>query len=97
MPLKCLLLAGTGLLGSGVWVQGTQKGPTGRISMNNESRAAQVMQARAAYTARHEAFRRTAPPGRNTSPQAIEATLASISEEVTAEASERRRDEGKPR
>ena len=39
-----------------------------------------------------EAFRRAASPGRNISPQAVEATLASISEEVTAEAIERRRD-----
>jgi hypothetical protein len=31
------------------------------------------------------------------SPLAVEATLASISEEVTADAIERRRDKGKPR
>jgi hypothetical protein len=62
--------------------------------MNNESPTTQVIQARANYTARHEAFHRTASPARDTSPQAIEATLASISEEVTAEAIEGRRGEG---
>jgi hypothetical protein len=65
--------------------------------MDDESRADQVIQARAAYAARREAFRRAASPGRDTSPQAVEATLASISEEVTADAIERRRDKGKPR
>jgi hypothetical protein len=65
--------------------------------MDDESRAAQVREARAAYAARREAFRRAASPGRDTSPQAVEATLASISEEVTADAIERRRDKGKPR
>jgi hypothetical protein len=66
--------------------------------MDNESRAATVREARAAYSARREAFRRAAsPPGRDGSPQAVEATLASISEEVTADAIERRRNKGKPR
>jgi hypothetical protein len=66
--------------------------------MNNESRADRVSEARAAYAARREAFRKAAaPPGKDASPQAVEATLASISEEVTAEAIERRRDKGKPR
>jgi len=65
--------------------------------MDDESRADQVIQARAAYAARREAFRRAASPGRDTSPQAVEATLASISEEVTADAFERRRDKVKPR
>jgi hypothetical protein len=65
--------------------------------MDNESRPYQVMRARAAYAARPEAFRRAASPGRDTSPQAVEATLASISEEVTAEAIERRRDKNQRR
>jgi hypothetical protein len=66
--------------------------------MDNESRADTVREARAAYAARREAFRRAAPPpGRDGSPQAVEAMLASISEEVTADAIERRRDRGKPR
>src|SRR4051794_13814487 len=42
-------------------------------------------------------FAEAGSPGRDTSPQAVEATLASISEEVTADAIERRRDKGKPR
>lgn len=66
--------------------------------MDDESRADQVREARAAYAARREAFRQAAtPPGKDGSPQALEATLASISEEVTADAIERRRDKGKPR
>jgi len=65
--------------------------------MDNESRAYQVIEARAAYAARSEAFRRAASPGKDASPQAIEATLASISEEVTAEAIERRRDKNQRR
>lgn len=65
--------------------------------MDDESRADQVREARAAYAARREAFRRAASPRRDASPQAVEATLASISEEVTADAIERRRDKGKPR
>jgi hypothetical protein len=63
--------------------------------MADESRAAKVREARAAYAARREAFRRAASPGRDISPRAVEATLASISEEVTADAIERRRDKGK--
>lgn len=65
--------------------------------MGDESRADQVRAAKAAYAARREAFRRAASPGRDASPQAVEETLASISEEVTAEAIQRRRDKGKPR
>ncbi len=65
--------------------------------MDDETCADQVRDARAAYAARREAFRRAASPGRDASPQAVEATLASISEEVTADAIERRRDKGKPR
>ena len=65
--------------------------------MDDESRADQVREARAAYAARREAFRRAASPGKDASPQAVEATLASISEEVTADAIKRRRDKGKPR
>jgi len=66
--------------------------------MNNENRADRVREARVLYAARQEAFRRAAsPPGKDASPQAVEATLASISEEVTAEAIERRRDKSKPR
>ena len=65
--------------------------------MDDKSRADQVIEARAAYAARREAFRRAASPGRDTSPQGVEATLASISEEVTADAIGRRRDKGKPR
>ena len=65
--------------------------------MDNESRAYQVIEARAAYAARREAFRRAASPGRDASPQAVGATLASISEEVTAEAIERRRDKNQRR
>jgi hypothetical protein len=65
--------------------------------MDDQSRTDQAGEATAAYAARHEAFHRTASPGRDTSPQAIEATLASISEEVTADAIERRRDKGKRR
>ena len=66
--------------------------------MDDESRADPVREARAAYAARREAFRRAAsPPGKNGSPQAVEAMLASIPEEVTADAIECRRDKGKPR
>jgi hypothetical protein len=65
--------------------------------MDDESRADQVREDRAAYAARGEAFRRAASPGKDASPQAVEATLASISEEVTADAIERRRGMGKPR
>lgn len=65
--------------------------------MDDESRADRVREARAAYAARREAFRRAASPGRDASLQAVEATLASITEEVTADAIERRRDKGKPR
>lgn len=66
--------------------------------MDDLSRAYQVRKARAAYAARRETFRRAAAsPGRDASPQAVEATLASISEEVTADAIERRRDTGKLR
>jgi hypothetical protein len=65
--------------------------------VDDERRADQVSEARAAYAARRAAFRRAASPERDSSPQAVEATLASISEEVTADAIERRRDKGKPR
>jgi hypothetical protein len=66
--------------------------------MNNENRANRVSEARAAYAARREAFRQAAAPrGNSASPQAVEATLASISEEVTAEAIERKRDKDKLR
>jgi hypothetical protein len=65
--------------------------------MDDETRANRVKEARATYAARREAFGRAASPGRDASPQAVEATLASIAEEVTAEAIERRRHEGKPR
>jgi len=62
--------------------------------MDNDNRAGQI---RAAYAARREAFRRAASPGRDASPHAVEATLTSISEEITADAIERRRrDKGKP-
>lgn len=64
--------------------------------MDDKSRADQVIEARLAYAARREALRRAASSGRDTSPQAVEATLASISDEVTADAIERRRDKGKP-
>jgi hypothetical protein len=64
--------------------------------MDDESRTDQVREARAAYAARRAAFRRAASSGTDASPQAVEATLASISEEVTADAIERRRDKGKP-
>jgi transglutaminase-like putative cysteine protease len=46
----------------------------------------------AADAAPPEPVRRVASLGRDTSPQAVEATLASISDEVTAEAIERRRE-----
>jgi hypothetical protein len=65
--------------------------------MDNENRGNQTRETKAAYEARREAFLRAASRGRDASPQAVEATLASISEEVTAEAIERRRDKGKPR
>jgi hypothetical protein len=66
--------------------------------MNNKSRTDRIREARAAYAARRAAFRQAAsPPGRDASPRAVAATLASISEEVTAEAIERRRDKDKPR
>jgi hypothetical protein len=66
--------------------------------MVDDLRAARVREARAAYAARRDAFRQAAlPPGKDASPQSVEATLASISEEVTAEAIEWRRDKGKPR
>jgi hypothetical protein len=64
--------------------------------MDNKSRTDPVSAARAAYAARREAFRQAASPGRDASPQAVEATLASISEEVTAEAIERRRAKNQP-
>jgi len=66
--------------------------------MDDERHTDQVRAARAAYVAHRQAFSRAADrPGKDGSPQAVEATLASISEEVTAEAIERRRDKGKPR
>ncbi|MFL5251529.1 MAG: hypothetical protein ACJ8AI_01305 [Rhodopila sp.] len=66
--------------------------------MDDERHADQVREARAAYAARRQAFSQAADRlGKDGSPQAVEATLASISEEVTAEAVERRRDKGKPR
>lgn len=64
--------------------------------MDDKSGADQIIKARATYAARREAFRRAASSGRGTSSQAVEATLASISDEVTADAIERRRDKGKP-
>jgi hypothetical protein len=63
---------------------------------DNDDRANLVREARANYAARHEALRRAALPGKDGSPQAVEATLASISEEVTADAIERRRRGSKP-
>lgn len=64
--------------------------------MDRENRAGRINEARAIYSARREAFRQAAAPrGKDASPLAVEATLASISEEVTAEAIERRRDKGK--
>ncbi len=55
--------------------------------MDDKSRANQVK----ATTAPREPLRQAASPRQNGSPQAVEATLASISEEVTADAIERRR------
>ena len=54
--------------------------------MDDKSRANQVKATTAPGSAP-----RTASPRQNGSPQAVEATLASISEEVTADAIERRR------
>ncbi|HQT80521.1 MAG TPA: hypothetical protein PLD10_26065 [Rhodopila sp.] len=66
--------------------------------MDNERKGDRVNEARAAYAARRQAFRQAADrPGKDGSPQAVEATLASISEEVTAEAIERRREKGTAR
>ena len=65
--------------------------------MNDRSPTDRVMGARIAYAARRNEFLRAASPRRDASPQAIEATLASISEEVTADAIERRRDNDEPR
>ena len=65
--------------------------------MHDESRPNQAMKARVTYAAHPGAFRWAASPGRDTSPQAVEATLASISEEVTAEAIEQRRDKNQQR
>lgn len=65
--------------------------------MDDERGANRVKDARAAYAARRDAFRQAASRGPDASPQSVEATLASISEEVTAEAIERRRDKGTPR
>jgi hypothetical protein len=64
---------------------------------DNDNRANLVREARANYAARRDAFRRAASRGQDASPQAVEATLTSISEEVTAEAIERRRNKDKVR
>jgi hypothetical protein len=63
--------------------------------MNDKSRTGQITVARTAHAARGNELLRPASPERDASPQAVEATLASISEEVTADAIERRRDKGK--
>ena len=65
--------------------------------MDDKSRANQTRETRVAYEAGRDAFRQSTSRGRDASPQSVEATLASISEEVTAEAVERRRDKDKPR
>jgi hypothetical protein len=64
--------------------------------MSDERRAARIREARAAWAARRETSRPAASPRKDASPQAVESVLASISEEVTAEAIERQRNKGKP-
>lgn len=80
------------------WIHNARGNPgRGEANMDNESRADVVRKPRAAYAARREVFRQAASvTRRDGSPLAVEATLASISEEVTADAIERRRDNGKP-
>jgi hypothetical protein len=64
--------------------------------MDNQGHADHIRQARAAYAARRLDARSETNPSRNDgSPVAVEAALARISQEVTAEAVERRRDESK--
>jgi hypothetical protein len=65
--------------------------------MSETDRPDVAAEARAAYTVRSQMPRREGSKGNDGSPLALEATLASISEEVTAEASERRRLKGKAR
>jgi hypothetical protein len=62
------------------------------IPINRTGKLAEVKEA---YTARLETFLRAAAPRNSASPQAVEAALASISEEVTTESIERRRDKDK--
>lgn len=93
-----VLASGTGPLGVGrLGCKAHGRPNRGELDMDDKSRADSVIKARAAYAARREVFCRAASPGRDTSPRAVEATLASISEEVTADAIERRRNKDKPR
>jgi hypothetical protein len=61
--------------------------------MPTAKRTDAVRETKETYAARLEAFRNAATPRNSGSPQAVEATLASISEEVTAEAIERQQHE----
>jgi hypothetical protein len=60
--------------------------------MDNDQGPPEAGEARTAQLLRQEAARRAASPGSGASPTALEATLASISDEVTAEAVERQAD-----
>ncbi len=65
---------------------------------DDKRRSDLVMEAKAAYAVLQQpASRRGGRTGRDVSPPALETTLADISEEVTADAIERRRREGKLR
>jgi hypothetical protein len=60
--------------------------------MDNDQGPPEAGEARTSQLLRQEAARRAASPGSGASPTALEATLAGISDEVTAEAMERRAD-----
>lgn len=62
--------------------------------MGNESNLGIAGEAETRLLLRREAVRRSASPGTGGSPSALEATLASISAEVTAEAIERKHRDG---
>ena len=67
----------------------------GDFSMDDKSRSDRIRANKETYATRLEAFRRAALPQSSTSPQAVEAALVNISEEVTAEAIERRHHEAR--
>src|SRR5690242_4474095 len=62
---------------------------------DDKRRSGLVMEVRAAYAVQQSAPRGAGRTGRDGSPQALETALSEISEEVTADAIERRRREAK--